>query len=33
VKEIAEGYIPSMKVNTVFVGDRLGRGGDHTPFQ
>jgi hypothetical protein len=22
-----------MKVNTVFVGDRLGRGGDHTPFQ
>jgi hypothetical protein len=22
-----------MKVNTVFMGDRLGRGGDHTPFQ
>ena len=33
MKEIAERYIPSMKVNTVFVGDRLGRGGDHTPFQ
>src|SRR5262245_28221429 len=33
VKEIAERYIPSMKVNTIFMGDRLGRGGDHTPFQ
>src|SRR5437764_3356964 len=33
VKEMAERYIPSMKVNTVFMGDRLGRGGDHTPFQ
>jgi hypothetical protein len=33
VKEIAERYTPSMKVNTVFMGDRLGRGGDHTPFQ
>src|SRR5262245_1788031 len=33
VKETAERYIPSMKVNTVFMGDRLGRGGDHTPFQ
>ncbi|MBZ5724955.1 MAG: M28 family peptidase [Acidobacteriia bacterium] len=32
-REIAERYIPSMKVNTVFLGDRLGRGGDHTPFQ
>ncbi len=32
-REIAERYIPSMKVNTVFMGDRLGRGGDHTPFQ
>ena len=33
VKETAERYMPSMKVNTVFMGDRLGRGGDHTPFQ
>ncbi|MEO8596836.1 MAG: M28 family peptidase [Candidatus Solibacter sp.] len=32
-KEVAERYLPSMKVNTVFMGDRLGRGGDHTPFQ
>jgi hypothetical protein len=33
VREIGERYLPSMKVNTVFMGDRLGRGGDHTPFQ
>jgi hypothetical protein len=32
-REIGERYMPSMKVNTVFMGDRLGRGGDHTPFQ
>lgn len=32
-REIGERYIPSMKVNTIFMGDRLGRGGDHTPFQ
>ncbi len=32
-KEMAERYIPSMKVETVFLTDRLGRGGDHTPFQ
>jgi hypothetical protein len=32
-REIAERYLPSMKVNTIFMGDRLGRGGDHTPFQ
>ncbi len=32
-REIAERYLPSLKVNTVFLGDRLGRGGDHTPFQ
>ena len=31
--EIAERYIPSMKVNPVLLGDRLGRGGDQTPFQ
>lgn len=33
VREISERYIPSMKVENVFMGDRLGRGGDHTPFQ
>ncbi|HUB77627.1 MAG TPA: M28 family peptidase, partial [Bryobacteraceae bacterium] len=33
VREIAERYIPAMKVDTIFMGDRLGRGGDHTPFQ
>lgn len=32
-REMAERYLPSMKVNTIFMGDRLGRGGDHTPFQ
>ena len=32
-REIGELYMPSMKVNTIFMGDRLGRGGDHTPFQ
>ena len=33
VREIGERYLPSMKVVNVFMGDRLGRGGDHTPFQ
>jgi hypothetical protein len=32
-REIAQRYIPSFKVETVFMQDRLGRGGDHTPFQ
>jgi hypothetical protein len=32
-REMSERYMPSMKVNTIFMGDRLGRGGDHTPFQ
>jgi Peptidase family M28 len=32
-REIAERYLPSIKINTIFMGDRLGRGGDHTPFQ
>ena len=32
-KEIGERYIPAFKVETVFMQDRLGRGGDHTPFQ
>ncbi|HLK66727.1 MAG TPA: M28 family peptidase [Bryobacteraceae bacterium] len=33
VREVTERYMPSMTVETVFMGDRLGRGGDHTPFQ
>ena len=33
MRDIGERYLPSMKVNTIFMGDRLGRGGDHTPFQ
>jgi hypothetical protein len=32
-KEIGERYIPGFQVETVFMQDRLGRGGDHTPFQ
>jgi Peptidase family M28 len=32
-RRIGERYLPSMKVNTVLMQDRLGRGGDHTPFQ
>jgi hypothetical protein len=30
---MGERYLPSMKVTSVLVQDRLGRGGDHTPFQ
>ncbi|HWD00238.1 MAG TPA: M20/M25/M40 family metallo-hydrolase, partial [Candidatus Sulfopaludibacter sp.] len=33
VREMGERYVPSMKVKVMFMGDRLGRGGDHTPFQ
>ena len=33
LRDVAERYMPAMKINTVFMGDRLGRGGDHTPFQ
>jgi hypothetical protein len=32
-KLMGERYVPSMKVNVMFTQDRLGRGGDHTPFQ
>jgi len=32
-REVAQRYIPAMRVDTIFMGDRLGRGGDHTPFQ
>jgi len=30
---MGERYLPDMKVNLVFMQDRLGRGGDHAPFQ
>jgi hypothetical protein len=33
VREMGERYVPSMKVKVMFMPDRLGRGGDHTPFQ
>jgi hypothetical protein len=33
IREIGARYLPSLRVDTVFMGDRLGRGGDHTPFQ
>ena len=32
-REVGQRYLPSFNVNTIFMGDRLGRGGDHTPFQ
>ncbi len=32
VKDAAERYVPSMRVDLVFRQDRFGRGGDHTPF-
>ena len=32
-RQIGERYLPSMKINVMFQQDRLGRGGDHTPFQ
>ena len=32
-RQIGERYLASMKVNMIFLQDRLGRGGDHTPFQ
>ena len=31
-KEVAERYVPSMKVDLIFRADRFGRGGDHTSF-
>ena len=32
-RQVAERYLPSMKINAIAMQDRLGRGGDHTPFQ
>ena len=31
-RQIAERYVPSMKVEMIFHADRFGRGGDHTSF-
>jgi hypothetical protein len=33
LREIGQRYQPSFHVDTVFMQDRLGRGGDHSPFQ
>lgn len=32
IREVSPRYLPSVKVDLVFRSDRLGRGGDHTPF-
>ena len=32
IKEVSERYLPSMKLDLIFRADRIGRGGDHTPF-
>ena len=32
VKDIAGRYLPSLNIDLVFRADRIGRGGDHTPF-
>ena len=32
VKDISERYLPGLRIEEVFRSDRLGRGGDHTPF-
>ncbi len=33
IRDIGQRYLPSLRVDNIFMGDRLGRGGDHTPFQ
>ncbi len=33
IHDVGERYVPAMKVNMIFMQDRLGRGGDHTPFE
>jgi hypothetical protein len=32
VKDVSERYLPALKIDLIFRSDRLGRGGDHTPF-
>jgi hypothetical protein len=33
IHTIGERYLPFMKVDAMYMQDRLGRGGDHSPFQ
>ena len=33
IRDTAARYMPGFKVDNVYMQDRLGRGGDHTPFQ
>jgi hypothetical protein len=33
IREVGERYVPSMQVKVMFLHDRIGRGGDHSPFQ
>jgi hypothetical protein len=33
LRDAAARYMPSFKVENIYMQDRLGRGGDHTPFQ
>src|SRR5262249_55612350 len=33
VHDTAARYLPAFKVDNIYMQDRLGRGGDHTPFQ
>ena len=32
IKEVADRYVPSMRVSMIYRRDRYGRGGDHIPF-
>jgi hypothetical protein len=32
IRDMADRYMPEMRIDTVFRADRFGRGGDHTPF-
>ncbi len=32
-RQIGERYFPAMNIDPIFLEDRVGRGGDHTPFQ
>ena len=32
IKEVADRYVPSMKISMIYRRDRYGRGGDHIPF-
>jgi hypothetical protein len=33
IRAVAPVYLPSLQVKTLYMQDRLGRGGDHSPFQ